>query len=57
MRKISQILGLKYYVPRKVANAQWIDSFYMAHIFDHELYNKSDGIIRSTRMDLMTESG
>ena len=57
MQKISQILGLKYYVPRKVANAQWIDSFYMAHIFDHELYNKSDGIIRSTRMDLMTESG
>jgi hypothetical protein len=42
-RKISPIYGLRYYVPKRFANEMTWEKQYMAHIFDHELYNQFDG--------------
>ncbi len=44
-RKISPIFGLKYFLPEKYARAQWSEMFYLAHMFDHPLYNEFDGLI------------
>ena len=41
-RKISQIYGLKYFLPQECANAMWAEMFYMAHIFDHDEYGRFD---------------
>ena len=46
MRKISPIYGLKYFLPTRYAQAQWPEQFYMAHIFDHELYGCKDGLVK-----------
>jgi len=51
-RKIAQIPGLKHFVLPSLANQWWVDSFYLAHIFDHELYNRPDGLVKTARMDL-----
>jgi hypothetical protein len=51
-RKIAQIPGLKHFVLPSLANQWWVDSFYLAHIFDHEMYNRPDGLVKTTRMDL-----
>ena len=45
-RKISPIYGLKYFLPTPHAQADWSEMFYMAHIFDHELYGRDDGSVR-----------
>jgi hypothetical protein len=52
MRKISKIHGLQYYVRGSLARQRWVEQFYMAHIFDHELYGSYDGLIRETTRDL-----
>jgi hypothetical protein len=44
MRKISKINGLKYLLPPRLAQQRWPDQFYLAHIFDHELYGHYDGL-------------
>lgn len=44
-RKITPIFGLKYFLPKKYARAQWSEMFYLAHMFDHPLYNDFDGLI------------
>jgi hypothetical protein len=44
MRKISPIFGLRDYLPEG-HSAWWADRFYMAHIFDHTLYCKYDGLV------------
>lgn len=46
MRKLAPIHGLRYYVPPAYANAPWTEQFYLAHLFDHALYNKHDGLHR-----------
>ena len=46
MRKISPIYGLKHFLPRQHAQALWAEEFYMAHIFDHELYGCKDGLVK-----------
>jgi hypothetical protein len=46
MRKLSPIYGLKYFLPSPHGQAQWAEMFYMAHIFDHELYGRNDGLVR-----------
>lgn len=51
-RKISPIYGLKYFVPRTYFNACWVEQAYMAHILDHPLYNKPDGLVRCDSLDL-----
>ena len=45
-RKISPIYGLRYFVPRTMADSPWVDGMFMAHILDHELYTKPDGMVR-----------
>ncbi len=52
MRKISPLYGLKYYVNLESANQRWVECFWIAHFFDHELYKRNDGLIRTSRMDL-----
>jgi hypothetical protein len=47
-RKISPIYGLQYYVPKRFADEMQWEKQYMAHIFDHKLYNQYDGSIPST---------
>jgi hypothetical protein len=54
-RKISQIKGLRYFVLPQFANQWWVEAFYIAHIFDHELYNRPDGLVRADRMDLVKD--
>jgi hypothetical protein len=48
-RKISQIFGLQHFL-RGVG--RWVDQYYMAHIFDHKLYDAYDGLIRESHLDL-----
>ena len=45
-RKISPIYGLKYYLPPRYAQMEWSEEMYMAHIFDHDLYCRYDGLVR-----------
>jgi hypothetical protein len=54
-RKLSQISGLRYFVLPKFANQWWVEAFYLAHLFDHELYNRPDGLVQTDRMDLVTD--
>jgi hypothetical protein len=51
-RKISEIHGLKYYVPKPYFNDRWVDKSRMVHILDHELYSHSDGLSVRPRLDL-----
>jgi hypothetical protein len=52
-RKIAQIPGLRHFVLPNLANQWWVDEFYIAHMFDHDLYNQPDGLIKTDRMDLI----
>jgi len=44
MRKISPIFGLKYFLQEPYSNQTWCDQMFIAHIFDHELYGRADGL-------------
>jgi hypothetical protein len=46
-RKISPIYGLKYFLPPLYAQQQWAEMFYLAHVFDHPLYSRNDGLVVS----------
>ena len=50
-RKLSPIHGIRYYVPKRFQN-RMREKYYMAHIFDHELYNRHDGSIPKDTNDL-----
>lgn len=50
MRKVSKIYGLQYYLDPKIG--RWVDQFYLAHIFDHNLYGQYDGLIQEAALDL-----
>ena len=52
MRKISKINGLRYVVPTVCRPECWIEQFYMAHIFDHNLYGHYDGSNPRTSLGL-----
>lgn len=52
LRKISPIYGLRHYVPTRFANSLWVEKYFMAHLFDHALYSRPDGLVRQARMDL-----
>ena len=50
LRKIAKLHGLRYYIPKRYADEPWGEKFYLAHIFDHDLYGCPDGlVIRRTR--------
>ena len=46
MRKISPIYGLKHFLPAPHADSWWPEMFFMAHIFDHGSYTRSDGLVK-----------
>jgi hypothetical protein len=50
VRKISKIYGLRYYVGSNVG--RWVDQYCMAHIGDHDLYGRYDGLIQEATLDL-----
>jgi hypothetical protein len=54
-RKISPIYGLRYFLPPSYRASMWAEMMYMAHIFDHNLYPRYDGLVRQTTLDLRTE--
>lgn len=45
-RKISPIYGLKHFLPRQYLNEQWVEMLYLAHMFDHPMYERNDGLVR-----------
>ena len=45
MRKISPLFGLKHFLREPYSNQPWCEQMYMAHIFDHDLYGRSDGLM------------
>jgi hypothetical protein len=49
MRKLSQIYGLRFFLPRQHADSPWAEKFYMAHLFDHEAYGQKDLAIERRR--------
>jgi hypothetical protein len=55
-RKISQIYGLKYFLPPPYATEPWTEQFFLAHILDHGLYGKFDGIAPLYDLSLRTDS-
>jgi hypothetical protein len=48
-RKISPIYGLKYFLPKPYDQEAWSEMFYIAHIFDHPLYSRYDGLVKPAR--------
>jgi hypothetical protein len=57
-RKISPIYGLKYFLPAPYNQVEWSEAFFMAHIFDHQLYGRPDGLVKrgiGSSTDLRTE--
>jgi len=55
MRKISKLNGLRCFVPSNCSTHGWVEQFYMAHIFDHELYGQHDGLNPPKPLDLVAE--
>jgi hypothetical protein len=51
-RKVSPIYGLRHFVSAEHAFDRWVESFYIAHIFDHDLYTHHDGLVRTHVMEL-----
>jgi hypothetical protein len=46
LRKISPIYGLRHYLPPSMSPGEWPEKIYLAHIFDHKLYNTYDDLWR-----------
>jgi hypothetical protein len=44
MRKICPLHGLRYFLPPRHRSKSWPDQIYLAHIFDHPLYNEHDAV-------------
>jgi len=44
-RKISPVYGLRHFLPWPQSAALWPEMMYLAHVFDHPLYNEEDGLI------------
>jgi len=51
MSKLSPIYGLRYYAPRRMRDAAYWDCLYLAHFFQHPLYNELDSITKAVYTD------
>jgi hypothetical protein len=51
-RKIAPIYAARHYVPNRWKDAIWTEKLYLAHILDHPMYNKRDGLTRIAIRDL-----
>jgi hypothetical protein len=49
-RKISRIYGLQYFLTPAVG--RWVEQYYMAHVADHPMYGRYDGLIQQSTLDL-----
>jgi hypothetical protein len=49
-RKISKIYALDHFLRPPVG--RWVDQYYMAHLFDHPLYGRYDGLIQEATLSL-----
>ena len=45
LRKISPIYGLRYFAPKSMAHDPWVETMFMAHVLDHSLYARPDGLV------------
>jgi hypothetical protein len=52
VRKLSPQYGLKYSVPYEHINYRWPECMYLAHMFDHPLYNEHDELRKPMRIDI-----
>lgn len=52
-RKISPVYGLRHYLPWPQSAALWPEMMYLAHLFDHPLYNNEDGLVPVDRAPLV----
>jgi hypothetical protein len=52
LRKISSFYGLRHYVPSRCVSDLWVEKMHLAHVLDHALYEKPDGLLRVARKDL-----
>jgi len=50
-RKLSPIYGLRYFVPETFRQMMYWDCLYIAHFFDHPLYNKLDSLSKAVYTD------
>ncbi len=46
--KVSHTYGLKYFLPEPFAREMWVDMIFIAHVFDHPLYSRHDGLVRGS---------
>lgn len=44
--KVSHTYGLRYFVPEPYAREMWVEMIFIAHMFDHPLYSRNDGLLR-----------
>lgn len=51
-RKIAEIHGLKYMLPRSEFDQRWPEAMYLAHAFDHPAYGDYEGTALVRRLDL-----
>jgi hypothetical protein len=47
-RKVSRVPGLRYFITPPYRDQSWVEMMYLAHTFDHPLYNVYDGFARRT---------
>lgn len=52
MRKIAPISGLKFHLPHPFNNKNWVEKFFMAHIFDHQFYGNPDKLGKNRYLDI-----
>lgn len=52
MRKICPIYGLKHFVPSRHRHTYWPECMYLAHIFDHHLYNQHDSLCKPMQLNI-----
>ena len=54
-RKVDQLHGLRYLLPRSEFEARWPEAIYLAHVFDHPRYADFEGTQITRRLDLESE--
>ena len=57
LRRLSPIYGLKHFVPPEERLARWSELMYMAHFFEHPLYNEPDELRKPTLISLDATGG
>jgi hypothetical protein len=51
-RKVCPIYGARYFVPPRYRDEAWPEMLYLAHLFDHPLYNRPDQTLKPMRMEI-----